>query len=231
MPSFNGSGAGPVYGHAASKDLAHWARLPVAIWNDRPYDSVAIYTGSATVVDGKIYQLYPGICKPVGGPHGAYSNCTTGGNLNLAVPADPSDPLLTNWSKLDTNPVVNNTQRDPSSAWRTVHGEWRIVTYNTTLYGSTDFHSWYEVGHQPGFDVGECPSFMPLPRDTPGSGPVPSSIAGKPTHVYKNSHSWADFMQVCDSDGPSTRGKTCIAHPHSLWLSFHSYPCSDAPSM
>jgi sucrose-6-phosphate hydrolase SacC (GH32 family) len=45
MPSFNGSGAGPVYGHAASKDLAHWARLPVAIWNDHRYDSVAIYTG------------------------------------------------------------------------------------------------------------------------------------------------------------------------------------------
>jgi hypothetical protein len=175
-------------------------------------------------VDGKIYQLYPGICKPLGGPHGAYSNCTSGGNLNLAVPADASDPLLTNWSKLEINPIVNNTQRDPSSAWRTVHGEWRIVTYNTTLYGSTNFHSWYQVGQQPGFDVGECPSFMPLPRDTPGtgqalfspvpaqaplivqynlrsacgpgSGPAPSFVSGKPTHVYKNSHAWADFMQV-----------------------------------
>ena len=112
------------------------------------------------------------------------------------MPANASDPLLTNWSKLQINPIVNNTQRDPSSAWRTIHGEWRIVTYNATLYGSTNFHSWYEVGQQPGFDVGECPSFIPLPRDTPGSGPAPMFVAGKPTHVYKNSHAWADFMQV-----------------------------------
>jgi sucrose-6-phosphate hydrolase SacC (GH32 family) len=158
--------------------------------------AVVAGAGSATVMpDGKIFQLYPGICKPTGGPHGAYSNCTSGGNLNLAVPADPSDPLLTNWTKLGINPIVNNTQRDPSSAWRTPHGEWRIVTFNTTLYASTDFLSWYEVGQQPGFDVGECPSFLPLPRETPGSGPAPPTVAGRPTHVYKNSHAWSDFMQ------------------------------------
>ena len=94
-------------------------------------------------------------------------------------------------------------ERDPSSAWKTPHGEWRIVTYNTTLYGSTDFHSWYEIGQQQGFDVGECPSLMPLPRDTQGSGPAPSTVVGRPTHVYKNSHSWADFMQVGSyTDGP-----------------------------
>jgi len=43
-------GRGPIYGHAVSADLVKWTHLPVAIWNDQVYDSVAIYTGSVTVV-------------------------------------------------------------------------------------------------------------------------------------------------------------------------------------
>jgi sucrose-6-phosphate hydrolase SacC (GH32 family) len=38
-----------VWGHAASRDLVSWARLPVALWNDRPFDRVNVYTGSATI--------------------------------------------------------------------------------------------------------------------------------------------------------------------------------------
>ena len=29
-------GEGVVWGHVASRDLIHWARLPVALWNDEP---------------------------------------------------------------------------------------------------------------------------------------------------------------------------------------------------
>ena len=36
---------GRTYGHAVSKDLTHWAHMPVSIWNDQFYDSTAIYTG------------------------------------------------------------------------------------------------------------------------------------------------------------------------------------------
>ena len=46
-------GGGPDYGHFVSKDFVHWAHMPISIWNDHPYDEHAIYTGSATVVDGK----------------------------------------------------------------------------------------------------------------------------------------------------------------------------------
>jgi hypothetical protein len=35
---------GPVWGHVASADLVHWARLPTALWNDEWYDDVAVCT-------------------------------------------------------------------------------------------------------------------------------------------------------------------------------------------
>ena len=37
-----------------------------------------------------------------------------------AVPADyASDPLLANWTKPSYNPIMENTQRDPSTPWQT----------------------------------------------------------------------------------------------------------------
>ena len=67
-------GTGPVYGHAVSRDLAHWAHMPVAIWNDKPYDSIGIYTGSATVLeDGTIARMHDRIR---GGDIDGWHDCT-----------------------------------------------------------------------------------------------------------------------------------------------------------
>ena len=101
--------------------------------------------------------------------------CPGGTNLAIAVPADPSDPLQTNWTKdvFTINPIVNNTGRDPSTAWKTDDGEWRLTTFDTMIMGSMDFKTWYRIGKQPGFPVGECPSFFELPKNTPGAGPAP----------------------------------------------------------
>ena len=110
--SNGGAGQGPVFGHVVSHDLVHWARLDVAIWNDRPYDDVAIYTGSATIVDGMPTIVYPGLCAP----KPEYPQCDGGQDhchLAIAVPANLSDPLCRNWSKPSYNPIVNSTQRDP----------------------------------------------------------------------------------------------------------------------
>ena len=121
--SQGGDGQGPDIGHAVSSDMVHWAHLPVAVWNDMAYDSVAIYTGSATIVNGVPTMVYPGLCTK----HN-WTRCNTGTLLAVAVPADHAgDPLLTNWSKPSYNPIVNNTQRDPSTAWQTAAGEWRLV--------------------------------------------------------------------------------------------------------
>jgi sucrose-6-phosphate hydrolase SacC (GH32 family) len=187
-----GCRGGRTYGHAVSRDFVHWAHMPVSIWNDHPYDEHAIYTGSATIVDGKVVQVYPGLCYPQ-----FSDDCPGGTNLAIAVPADPSDPLQTNWSKdtFATNPIVNNTGRDPSTAWKTPDGEWRLTTFDTIIMGSMDFKTWYRIGKQPGFPVGECPSFFTLPRTTPGAGPAPAG-AVTPTHVHKASHDGKDWMQV-----------------------------------
>jgi beta-fructofuranosidase len=167
--------------------------MPVSIWNDQPYDESAIYTGSATIVDGKVVQVYPGLCNTKG------KDCPGGTNLCIAKPADPSDPLQTNWTKDAkltgaVNPIFPNTGRDPSTAWKTKAGEWRLTTFDTNIYASMDFNKWYKIGPQPNFPHGECPSFFELPATTPGAGPAP---AGSKTysHVHKASHG-GDWMQV-----------------------------------
>jgi len=192
---------GRTYGHAVSRDFVHWAHMPISIWNDQPYDSRAIYTGSASVVDGKVIQVYPGLCDT------SAADCPGGTNMCIAVPADPSDPLQTNWTKTKSatgvdNPVVPDIGRDPSTAWQTPDGEWRLTTFDTMVFGSMDFKSWYRIGKHPGFEHGECPSFFPLPRNTPGAGPAPAG-AETPTHVHKSSHGGQDWMNV----GTYTPGK------------------------
>lgn len=101
-------GSGPVYGHAVSRDLIKWAHMPVTVWNDKPYDHIAIFTGSATVVNGNMMQVYPGIGTPDVW-HGCPGNASAPAciSLVLTVPEDPHDPLATNWTKKAV--LVNDT--------------------------------------------------------------------------------------------------------------------------
>ena len=209
-----GEGHGPDYGHFVSKDFVHWAPLPVAIWNGldlgyekgadgyvTKYDNEAIFTGSAVLVDGAapdgkspgLVQIYPGLCNKDDWP-----SCGTGTLLAQAVPADyAGDALLTNWTKPSYNPIMENTQRDPSTPWKTPSGEWRLRTYDAKVYGAaSDAHllngTWYEIGGNPDFNVAECPSLYPLPATTAG---LPRAANG-PTHVHKTSYKGKDWWQM-----------------------------------
>ena len=231
-------GRGPDYGHFVSKDLISWSALPVAIWNGldssvwppsvTKYDNEAIYTGSALVIDGAgpggvgpgIVQIYPGLCNNKDWP-----NCATGTLLAQAVPANyATDELLVNWTKPSYNPIMENTQRDPSTPWQTPSGEWRLRTYDSKVYGAASAAAvlsgeWYEIGKSESFRTCECPSFYPLPPPTPGQANEAAFAAAKaagtplPTHVHKTSCG-GDWWQLGTYDsGPANTTGNFTATP------------------
>ena len=121
---------GPVWGHAVSHDMVHWAHVPVGLWNgDGWYDMHGIFTGSATIDDTGPVLVFPGVCDlyPPGSAGAAVPGCKYGYAFGMARPTDGADPLLRNWSKSAHNPIANDTFDDPSTAWRTRGGEWRLI--------------------------------------------------------------------------------------------------------
>ncbi|KAK8490991.1 hypothetical protein V6N13_139794 [Hibiscus sabdariffa] len=158
-----------VWGHAVSKDLINWLHLPLAMVADQWYDKDGVWTGSATILpDGKIVMLYTG------------STTEAVQVQNLAYPANLSDPLLIKWVKYDGNPVLvpppgiyKKDFRDPTTAWLTSEGKWRITigskinkTGISLVYDTEDFIN-YEmldgVLHAvPGTGMWECVDFFPV---------------------------------------------------------------------
>ena len=191
LSQFGFTSYGPVIGHAVSADLVHWTHLPVALWNDEPFRNLAVFTGSATVVGGTPFVVYPGICG-----YASWVKCST---YFLAVPANRSDPLLAEWRTLGV--IANSTGDDPSGAWLTADGaEWRFVGSAGTVYFASATAPggfagpWSEtpgpVFHPPTFNATDggisCGDLFLRPRDCdaegPGCGPAASDA---PTHVYK----------------------------------------------
>ena len=176
----DGHGHGSIWGHVASRDLVRWVSLPVALWNDEAWDDSALFTGSATIVDGVPVIIYPGMTQTYPG----------GDNLARATPANLSDPLYVHWRK-SPGPVANHTHCDPSSAWQTGYGERRFQTKDGQVYATGD--PAFQTGFHavPNYTIsgsGECSSLFALPRFTPGSAaPDTNTVATVPTHVHKHS--------------------------------------------
>jgi sucrose-6-phosphate hydrolase SacC (GH32 family) len=207
---------GPSWGHAVSPDMVRWAHSPVALWNgEHWYDVHALFTGSATVVNGEAFLVFPGVCD-LYPPSGKIPGCRYGYTFGVARPSEPSDPFLTNWTKSELNPVMNDTFDDPSTAWITPEGELRWIANcgdgrvgdcgpngtQAPLYGASDasFSSAYKIGFT-NLDAGECPSLYPLPPLSPGTTPAPRM----PTHVHK----WGcEPYKDCVDIGTWTEGST-----------------------
>merc|ERR1711871_660359 len=93
---------------------------------------------------------------------------------------------------------------DPSTAWQTTHGEWRLIgnqqcssinsegntVSGAPLYGSMDFKKWYKIGCTQ-LKLGDCPTFFPLPALYPGT----TASAKMPNYVHK-AGSGNDQVQV-----------------------------------
>lgn len=170
-----GNRNGPVWGHAVSRDLIRWAHMPVALWNDKWFDNLAIYSGSATYVRGTPTIVYAAVGKPATAPY-AFS-------YGLAIPCNRSDPLLADWCKPAYSPIVNQTSDDPSSAWSasppaaswrdsaSTTQEWRFIG-PAIEYASPDFVHWAPVGPH-NLPQGDCPSLFPLEGANTGTYPSP----------------------------------------------------------
>ncbi|KNA16664.1 hypothetical protein SOVF_087020 [Spinacia oleracea] len=158
-----------VWAHAVSKDLIKWMDLPIAMVADRWYDFNGVWTGSATILpDGQIVMLYTG------------STNESVQVQNLAYPANLSDPLLREWVKYPDNPVLVPPPgihkldfRDPTTAWLTSEGKWRITigskinkTGISLVYETTDFKNFELLDNilhaVPTTGMWECVDFFPV---------------------------------------------------------------------
>jgi beta-fructofuranosidase len=261
-----GPHGGTSWGHVASRDMKKWVHLPIALWNDQGYDGHAIYSGSTTIVDGVPTIVYPGLCNQqtacddagaiwsapdathpqpwcnLTGTGLTATACVDGVNLCSAVPADPSDPFMTNFSK--RGPIVNGSLgcaghcnasapgdrgKDPSAAWQTPSGEWQMVTGDAPyIYGSMDFKVWYFIGlgfTNGGQDAngagGDCPSFFPLPALTPGAGPATNASAPPPTHCHMAGGGGMTLGWYTPPTKPKTLGVFARADPATQRKSDH----------
>nr|CAB3487777.1 unnamed protein product [Digitaria exilis] len=160
------------WGHAVSRDLVHWLHLPLAMVPDHWYDANGVWSGSATrLPDGRIVMLYTGSTKD------------SVQVQNLAEPADPSDPLLREWVKSPSNPVLVPPPgiglkdfRDPTTAWQVPNdtATWRVAIGSkdrahaglALVYRTKDFVRYDPtpaVMHVvPGTGMWECVDFYPV---------------------------------------------------------------------
>lgn len=159
-----------VWAHSISRDLINWKPLKPALYPSKPFDINGCWSGSATVLPGnKPVILYTGI-----DPQNRQVQ-------NYAVPANLSDPYLTEWLKPDHNPIVDpdpgvnaSAFRDPTTAWRSDDGHWKTIIGSKRrrrgvayLYRSRDFVKWTKAKHPlhsaPNTGMWECPDFYPVP--------------------------------------------------------------------
>ncbi len=126
---------------------------------------------------------------------------------NMAVPADPSDPLLRKWIKVPENPLITHPAdvgpedfRDPSSAWLQEDGSWVFTVGGkvgdrgiSLLYRSTDLKHWELMDNLlhtlPGTGMWECVDFFPVDYDnahTPTNNDSPL-LATQQKYVFKTS--------------------------------------------
>ena len=161
-PTSNVGFANMHWGHAVSSDMLRWRHLPVALYPDSgscggEWSGSATTDAPATAAAGGVVLSYSVQCNSYFGQ---------------AVPVDPADPLLLNWT---ANHVVGHKApgtggfRDPSTAWKGEDGVWRqLLACNgaACLYNSTDFATWAFAGHAAGNGTGptwEMPDIFPLP--------------------------------------------------------------------
>lgn len=192
-------GALIMWGHAVSRDLINWVHMAgAAIYPDEWYDVNGALSGSATL-------LHKGGARA---PVILYTGCNNASEQvqAMAVPNDPSDPLLREWKKIPQNPIMLPTGinassfRDPTTAWLGSDQRWRLLVGSkrdknkvgmALLYRSKNFVRWVRAKHPlhsaRRTGMWECPDFYPV--SLYGSHGLDTSTTGPSVlkHVLKNS--------------------------------------------
>jgi fructan beta-fructosidase len=168
---------GPMHwGHATSKDLAHWEHQPVALYPD---SLGYIFSGSAVVDsnntsgfgrDGQIPLVAIFTHHDTAGLNAKRIDYQ---NQSIAYSLDEGKT----WTKYAGNPVLKNPGivdfRDPKVSWYEAGKKW-IMTLATkdriTFYSSTNLKEWAkesEFGEKIGAHGGvwECPDLFPIEYD------------------------------------------------------------------
>lgn len=155
------------WGHAVSKDLVHWAHLPIAL---REYDGIAIFSGSA-VVDWNNTSGFgskenpPLVAIFTGNGHGKQTQ-------NIAYSTDRGRT----WRRYPGNPVIDIHERDfrdPKVFWYEPGNYWVMIVslasrFKARFYASSNLKDWRHLS-----DFGpagaknppnwECPDIYRLP--------------------------------------------------------------------
>jgi sucrose-6-phosphate hydrolase SacC (GH32 family) len=142
------------------------------------YDIFGAWSGYATILeDGTPVILYTG-------GRTAFSSLAEQ-SQNMALPVDPTDPLLRKWYKYEQNPILYNPDyirpqdfRDPTTAWKEDDGLWRVALGSrmdnpdgtrdgvALMYTSPDFYHWnltdIVVNRVPGTGMWECLDLFPI---------------------------------------------------------------------
>ncbi len=165
---------GPMHwGHAVSKDLAHWEHLPIGI---APDEKGYIFSGSA-VVDWDNTSGFSNDGEPplvaiftYHDPEGEKSGAIDFQSQAIAYSNDKGRT----WTKYENNPVVPNPGirdfRDPKVIWDSDNRQWIMVLAaqdQVMFYASKDLKKWNylsQFGKNRGAHGGvwECPDLFPV---------------------------------------------------------------------
>ncbi|KAI4348946.1 hypothetical protein L6164_009606 [Bauhinia variegata] len=184
-----------VWAHSVSTDLINWKHLEPAISPSKPFDKYGCWSGSATVLPGK-------------GPVILYTGVADENSTQVQCHAEPknlSDPYLRKWVKPNSfNPFLVAQQgvngsafRDPTTAWWSKDGHWRILVGSRRkdrgvayLYRSRDFLHWVKSKHpihsSSRTGMWECPDFYPVSLNGKEGLDI-SETGNRVKHVLKNS--------------------------------------------
>ena len=147
------------WGHAVSRDLVHWAELPIALY-PREYGDWC-FSGSAVVDEDNASAFGDGAAPPL-----VAAFTSTGRGECIVYSRDRGHT----WAEYAGNPVVKHDGRDPRLLWHQGTKRWIMAVYDETggrraiaFYSSSDFKKWTFESRIDGYF--ECPELFELEID------------------------------------------------------------------